>query len=72
MSIAPIASSRRPADAGTCHPLSVPLPASMFLSHNEALGPPYRVIFDTNMFNLSISNKLEPIQAAMDCLMAKV
>lgn len=48
-----------------------PLPASLFLSHNEALGPPYRVLVDTNFINFSLQNKIELVQGMMDCLMAK-
>lgn len=48
-----------------------PLPASMFLSHNDALGPPYRVLVDTNFINFSLQNKIELVQGMMDCLMAK-
>lgn len=52
-----------------CH--SNPLPASLFLSHNESLGPPYRVLVDTNFINFSLQNKIELVQGMMDCLMAK-
>jgi len=48
-----------------------PLPASMFLSHNTSLGPPYRILVDTNFINFSIQNKIELVQGMMDCLMAK-
>ncbi|KAJ9106786.1 rRNA-processing protein fcf1 [Naganishia adeliensis] len=48
-----------------------PLPASLFLSHNTALGPPYRILIDTNFINFSIQNKIELVQGMMDCLMAK-
>ena len=48
-----------------------PLPASLFLSHNESLGPPYRVLVDTNFINFSLQNKIELVQGMMDCLMAK-
>jgi U3 small nucleolar RNA-associated protein 24 len=50
---------------------STPLPASLFLSHNTALGPPYRVLIDTNFINFSIQNKIELVQGMMDCLLAK-
>lgn len=53
-----------------CAP-STPLPASLFLSHNTALGPPYRILIDTNFINFSIQNKIELVQGMMDCLMAK-
>ena len=47
-------------------------PASMFFRHNTALGPPYQIIVDTNFINFSIRNKLDIVQAAMDCLCAQV
>ena len=31
----------------------------MFFEHNKALGPPYRVLLDTNFINFSIKNKIE-------------
>jgi U3 small nucleolar RNA-associated protein 24 len=43
----------------------------LFLSHNTNLGPPYRVLVDTNFINFSIQNKIELVQGMMDCLMAK-
>eukprot|EP01112_Ceratiomyxa_fruticulosa_P017628 TRINITY_DN552_c0_g2_i1.p1 TRINITY_DN552_c0_g2~~TRINITY_DN552_c0_g2_i1.p1 ORF type:complete len:197 (-),score=26.08 TRINITY_DN552_c0_g2_i1:50-640(-) len=45
--------------------------ASLFLSYNMALGPPYHILLDTNFINFSIRNKLDIIQAMMDCLYAK-
>lgn len=45
--------------------------SSMFFSHNTALGPPYRILLDTNFINFSIQNKLDIVKAAMDCLYAK-
>mmetsp|Transcript_43631 Transcript_43631/g.110064 ORF Transcript_43631/g.110064 Transcript_43631/m.110064 type:complete len:188 (+) Transcript_43631:64-627(+) len=47
------------------------VPSSMFFRYNNALGPPYHVIIDTNFINFSIQNKLEIIQSMMDCLYAK-
>ena len=44
----------------------------MFLSYNRALGPPYRIILDTNFINMSISNKLDIFKHSMDCLLGKV
>jgi len=46
-------------------------PAAMFFSHNEALGPPYHILLDTNFINFAIKNKLEIVRSAMDCLLAK-
>ena len=45
--------------------------SSMFFSHNMALGPPYRILLDTNFINFSIQNKLDIVKASMDCLYAK-
>jgi len=47
------------------------VPSSLFLAHNEALAPPYRVLIDTNFINFSLQNKLELISGMMDCLYAK-
>ena len=43
----------------------------MFFAYNTQLGPPYRVILDTNFINFSIKNKLDIFKALMDCLLAK-
>ena len=48
------------------------VPSSLFLKYNTALGPPYRLLLDTNFINFAIKNKLEIIKAGMDCLLAKV
>lgn len=45
--------------------------SSMFLAHNAALVPPYRVLIDTNFINFSLQNKLELVSGMMDCLYAK-
>ena len=45
--------------------------SSLFLQHNTALVPPYRVLIDTNFINFSLQNKLELISGMMDCLFAK-
>ena len=50
---------------------SAPLPTSLFLSHNEALVPPYRVLVDTNFINLSLENRIDLVKAMMDALYAK-
>ena len=47
------------------------MPTSMFFKHNEALGPPYHIILDTNFINFSIKNKLDVMKAMLDCLYAK-
>lgn len=45
--------------------------STMFFNYNQALGPPYHVICDTNFINFAIKNKLEIKTAMMDCLLAK-
>eukprot|EP00457_Paulinella_chromatophora_P015755 gb/GEZN01016427.1/.p1 GENE.gb/GEZN01016427.1/~~gb/GEZN01016427.1/.p1 ORF type:complete len:242 (+),score=33.68 gb/GEZN01016427.1/:3-728(+) len=47
------------------------LPSSMFFQYNEALGPPFRILIDTNFINFSIQNKLDVFKSLMDCLLAK-
>ena len=47
------------------------IPTAMFFSYNSQLGPPFRVIVDTNFINFSIRNKLEMYKSMMDCLLAK-
>ncbi|XP_054785258.1 uncharacterized protein LOC129291759 [Prosopis cineraria] len=46
-------------------------PSSLFFAHNTELGPPYRVLVDTNFINFSIQNKLDLEKGMMDCLYAK-
>ncbi|XP_074603241.1 FCF1 rRNA-processing protein Bka [Brevipalpus obovatus] len=43
----------------------------MFFHYNQQLGPPFRIICDTNFINFSIKNKLDIIPAMTDCLLAK-
>lgn len=45
--------------------------SSLFFSHNTALGPPYRLLLDTNFINFSVKNKLDIVKASMDCLYAE-
>ncbi|KAK7324816.1 hypothetical protein VNO77_28674 [Canavalia gladiata] len=45
--------------------------AALFFQYNTALGPPYRVLVDTNFINFSIQNKLDLEKGMMDCLYAK-
>ncbi|KAJ2708948.1 rRNA-processing protein fcf1, partial [Coemansia spiralis] len=45
--------------------------SSMFFRYNTALGPPYHIIVDTNFINFALQNRLELVQAMMDCLYAK-
>lgn len=44
---------------------------TMFFHYNLQLGPPFRVLCDTNFVNFSIKNKLDVCQGMMDCLLAK-
>ena len=44
----------------------------MYFKYNNALGPPFHVLLDTNFINFSIKNKLDIVRAGMDCLLAKV
>jgi U3 small nucleolar RNA-associated protein 24 len=46
-------------------------PSSMFFMHNTALGPPYRILLDTNFINFSIQNKLDICKNSMDSLLGK-
>lgn len=46
-------------------------PSHLFFRHNPALGPPYRILLDTNFINFSIQNKLDILQSSMDCLLGK-
>lgn len=58
---------------GQCHltSCSPQIASSLFLQHNTALVPPYRVLIDTNFINFSLQNKLELVSGMMDCLYAK-
>ena len=47
------------------------VPTNLFFEYNTSLGPPYHVLIDTNFINFSIKNKLEIVQAMMNCLLAK-
>ncbi|KAL7061316.1 hypothetical protein AAHC03_010072 [Spirometra sp. Aus1] len=40
-------------------------------SYNEALGPPYHILLDTNYVNFTIKNRLDLFGSIMDCLLAK-
>lgn len=48
-----------------------PIPSSLFFAYNNALGPPYRVLLDTNFINFSIQHKTDIMRGLMDCLLAK-
>ncbi|XP_022653173.1 rRNA-processing protein FCF1 homolog isoform X2 [Varroa destructor] len=45
--------------------------SALYFKYNEQLGPPYRVLMDTNFINFSVLHKLDIVQAMMDCLYAK-
>lgn len=51
--------------------LAPKIPTQLFFNHNEALGPPYSVLVDTNFINFTLQNRLEMVSAMMDCLYAK-
>ncbi len=53
------------------HQQAATVSTTMFFHYNLQLGPPFRVICDTNFINFSIKNKLDVCQAMMDCLLAK-
>mmetsp|Transcript_26405 Transcript_26405/g.46979 ORF Transcript_26405/g.46979 Transcript_26405/m.46979 type:complete len:196 (-) Transcript_26405:106-693(-) len=44
---------------------------ALFFKYNQALGPPYHVLVDTNFINFSIKNKLDLKKGMMDCLYAE-
>ncbi|KAF1953961.1 rRNA-processing protein-like protein FCF1 [Byssothecium circinans] len=46
-------------------------PSSMFFMANSALGPPYRVLIDTNFLSHTVRAKLELDKSLMDLLYAK-
>ncbi|XP_057984543.1 uncharacterized protein LOC110632434 [Hevea brasiliensis] len=53
-------------------PRNVPqVSSALYFKYNTALGPPYRVLVDTNFINFSIQSKLDLDKAMMDCLYAK-
>lgn len=45
-------------------------PSSMFFRFNSALGPPFRVLLDTNFINFSVSNKIDITRGMLNCLAA--
>ncbi len=47
-----------------------PTPASMFFQFNPSLGPPFRVLIDTNFVNFSVANKIDIMKGMLDCLAA--
>ncbi|KAF4390237.1 hypothetical protein F8388_019892 [Cannabis sativa] len=57
-------------------PRNVPnVSSALFFKYNSALGPPYRVLVDTNFINFSIQNKLDLEKGTpciTDCVMAEL
>lgn len=51
---------------------AAPIQSHMFLSYNNALGPPFHIWLDTNFINFSMQNKIEIVEGLMDCMLAKV
>ncbi|OHS97212.1 rRNA-processing protein FCF1 like protein [Tritrichomonas foetus] len=47
-------------------------PSSLFFSYNQSLGPPFKVIVDTNMLWQTVADKIDMIDAMQVCLVAKV
>ncbi|RXG58296.1 5-hydroxytryptamine receptor [Armadillidium vulgare] len=45
--------------------------SALFFEYNTQLGPPYRILLDTNFVNFAIKNKVEIVKGMMDCLYAK-
>jgi U3 small nucleolar RNA-associated protein 24 len=50
----------------------IPQPASMFFSYNPELGPPYRIIVDTNMLFQTCADKIDLMDGLSKCLVAPV
>lgn len=45
--------------------------SALFFQYNTQLGPPYRILIDTNFVNFAIKNKVDLVKGMMDCLYAK-
>ncbi|GAB1601452.1 rRNA-processing protein FCF1 homolog [Argonauta hians] len=45
--------------------------SALFFTYNTQLGPPYRILLDTNFIHFSVKNKLDLFKGLMDCLYAK-
>ena len=48
------------------------VPSAMFFTYNPELGPPYRVIVDTNRLFQACADKIDIIDGLSKCLVAKV
>lgn len=46
-------------------------PSTLFFQANQALGPPYHVLLDTNFFSHTVRSKIEVLPGLMDLLYAK-
>lgn len=53
--LAPAGDARRPISPA---PRSEKVSSALFFKYNTQLGPPYRVLVDTNFINFSIKNKV--------------
>lgn len=47
-------------------------PSNLFFSYNQQLGPPFRVIVDTNMLWQTCADKIDLVDGMQGCLYAKV
>ena len=45
--------------------------SSLFFTYNMNLGPPFRILMDTNFINFSVRKKQDIIENAVNCLYAK-
>lgn len=45
--------------------------SALFFKYNTQLGPPFRILIDTNFVNFCVKNKIDLIQGMMECLYAK-
>ena len=46
-------------------------PSALFFNANQALGPPYHIILDTNFFSHTVRSKVDILAGLMDLLLAK-
>lgn len=61
---------KKPGDEVTNHVQAAP--TNMFFAANTALGPPYRVLVDTNFVSHAIRAKLDLLPAMMDLYVHRV
>ena len=63
---------KKPEDPNEIKTTEAPQTSSaLFFQYNQALGPPFHILLDTNFINFSIKNKMDVMQSMMDCLYAK-